>query len=190
MQSVTMVWLLEWAYRVQKVADILARGACGQDAWEAGLAGGGSVLGAGERVDGGMRAAAALHPDAERLHAAVMGLPLLTRGVVMQQAMVGGVPDWFPGAAVVERYARDGRGQPIRVYDGNRRFVGYRRERVVMVEGEDIGLDAEGLRLARDVYAIWIDGVERLAGMRLGLVAHRVTGAGAALAPWGDAQAA
>lgn len=189
MRDVTMVWLLEWAYRVQRVGDVEKLG-CQQDAWEARLSGGGCAIAAGERVDTSLRCAANVHPDAERLHGAVLGLPALARGVVMHQAKVGGVPEWFPGAVVVERYARDEAGQPIRVYNGNRRFVGYKREQVVLVDGQDVGLDPEGLRLARDVYAIWVDGVARLVGVDIGLVSHRVCGVGARMVPWSDSVAA
>lgn len=184
MRDVTMVWLLEWAYRVQRVGEADRLGLCVQDRWERGLIGGGSPLAAGPRVDGGIGGLAPMHADAEAVHAAVQALPLLTGGLVMQYATVGGRPDWVPGATVVERYARDDRGQPIRVYDGNRNFRGYRRERVVTVGGRDIGMCGDGLRLARDVWDLWAGGVLVLAGTMGGLTAHRVTGAGVRLQPW------
>ncbi|MBP7339425.1 hypothetical protein [Niveispirillum sp.] len=190
MRDVTMVWLLEWAYRVQRIGEADRLGLCVQERWERGLIGARSPLASGPRVDEGVGGLAAVHADAEAVHAAVLRLPFLTRGVIQQYAVIGGCPDWVQGATVVERYARDENGQPIRVYDGNRNFRGYRRERVVMVAGEDIGMCEDGLRLARDVWELWAGGVLALAGSVAGLMSHRVTGAGVWLRPWVQENAA
>lgn len=190
MRDVTMVELLDWSYRVQQVAALTLRGPTMQDRWERGLAGGGCALAAGPRVDGGGAWAVSVHADAEAVHVAVLaGLGDLERGLVIDHAVSGRVPPSYVGAVAEYRLLlRD--GKPVAVRDRHRAVVGYRRREVVLVDGQETGLDFDGLVFARWAYECWAGAVTSLSARRWQLSAHRVTGPGVALRPWEERQAA
>ncbi|MBP7336878.1 hypothetical protein [Niveispirillum sp.] len=186
MRDVTMVWLLEWAYRVQLVLEAADQGMTQAERWERGLSGPACALGAGPRVDGGAQGGAArCHGDAEAVHAAVWARTSgLARGLVLRHARTGGQPDWCPGAEVRRVVVCKPNGRPERVYDANRNFVGVKTRDAVFQGVVDTGLCPDGLALARDSWVLWADAVHRLTLHDWRLSEHRVVGAGVALRPW------
>lgn len=186
MQDVTMVWLLEWAYRVQLVLEAADQGMTQAERWERGLSGPACALGAGPRVDGGAQGGVArCHGDAEAVHAAVWAKTQgVARALVLHHARTGGRPDWVPGAEVRRVVVCRPNGRPERLYDANRNFVGVKMREAVFQGVVDTGLCPEGLRLARDAWALWAGAVHRLALHDWRLSEHRVVGAGADLRPW------
>lgn len=186
MQDVTMVWLLEWAYRVQCVLEAADQGMTQAERWERGLAGPACPLGAGPRVDGGAQGGVArCHGDAEAVHAAVFAATSgLARSLVVDVARTGMRPDWAPGAVVRRVVVRRANGKPYVVRDAHGNAVGLKTREAVFVGDVDTGLCGDGLRLARDAWTLWAGAVQRLAGWGWRLAEHRVVGAGVDLRPW------
>lgn len=181
MKNICMADLVAWAFRDQKVD---SPGFTLQERLEIGLGNPPSLLRSSVRVDQSLHGLHKVHPDAETLFDAVRRLDGFIQALVAQYGRTGDRPDWVPGAVLVERYARDEKGNPIRIYDFNRRFIGYRRERVALVDGQDIGLCEDGLRLARDVWEIWAGAMFTLCVTVGPMSAHQVMGPGVERRPW------
>lgn len=181
-----MVWLLDWAYRVQLVVEAADRGVTQAERWERGLLGPSCVLGAGPRVDGGTQSGIArCHEDAEAVHAAVLGnCQGLVRGLIIHYARCGGAPEWWPGAEVRRVPVLRANGKPWIVRDASGNPKGVRMRDGVLVNGKDTGLCPAGLALARDSWAAWADGVWRLAVLKWDLRQFRVVDVGVPLLPW------
>ncbi len=186
MRDVTMVWLLDWAYRVQCVLEASDLGMTQAERFERGLAGPACPLGAGPRVDGGAQGGAArCHGDAEAVHAAVWSKTSgLARSLVLHHARTGGQPDWVPGAEVRRVVVRKANGRPEMVRDAHGNALGVKMRDAVFVGADDTGLCPDGLALARDSWVVWAAAVQRLALHDWRLSEHRVVGAGVALRPW------
>jgi hypothetical protein len=186
MRDVTILDLLEWAYRHQLVLEASDRGLTQAERWERGLTRLRSPLAAGPRVDGGSGwGSGRCHADAETVHAVVSALTKSEqRAALIRHARVGSRPAWFPGAEARRIAVLRANGNPVRLYDGNRNCIGLKTRLAVFIGDRDTGLCPEGLRLAREAWTLWAEGVQKLAGYSWQLCAHRVVGNGVAVRPW------
>ena len=187
--------MLIWAYRDQRADLLFGRGVWLFDVERraAGLpvqsiSGDGSAVierGAllGCRIDGGGPAAMQrIHTDAEAVHEEVLALgSRIERAAVVESAKTGERPDWMPGArAYMEPVlVASGKraGEPVRLYDKNRGWIGCR---------VTVGLSQELIDTRRAFYESWHGALVKLAGRLDGrLLKHQVAGPRAPARPWG-----
>ena len=186
--------MLIWAYRDQRVDLLFGRcvGLFNVERRAAGLpvqsiSGDGcavierdALLGC--RIDGGGPSALCIHPDAEAVHEEVRALKSrIERAAVIESAKTGERPDWMPGArAYMEPVlvaAGKRAGEPVRIYDKDRNWIGCR---------VTVGLAEEVIDARRAFYEAWRGALVKLAGRLAGrLLKHQVVGPRAPARPWG-----
>ena len=136
----------------------------------------------GCRIDGGGQAALRIHADAEAVHEEVLALESrIERAAVIESAKTGERPDWMPGAraymAPVLVAAGKLAGEPARLYDKNRNWIGCR---------VTVGLSREAIDTRRALYKAWHCALVKLAGRLDGrrLLKHQMVGPRAPARPW------
>lgn len=183
LQQIDIVDLLRWAYQVQRVDEVMRRivpttagmgyRSNGETVLRTGclgvVSGGGGGFGAG----GGLH----LPDDAERVHDAVLSLPKIKIGLVIEYAKAGAVPDWMPGAMPMPRPVLRPNGKPqVEYHDVEKRMPAY-----CLLRYEP---DPDHLAFVRETYALWWDGIAALAGRLRGLDRFAVTGPMVKREPW------
>jgi hypothetical protein len=183
--------LIVWAYHVEQ-ADKAGRGG-----W--GLGGGSDSILRVERAalagSAGGTTGNVCHPDAEAIHAAVLGLSRWERALVISHGHASSRPDWMTGARLVMAAVEGVRGNPKRIYDQGRNVIGHQvRPACELAAGEvhyaPMGRDVgewfsdlvDGHRV---MYAAWRDALARLACELDGALGDcRPVGPAAPARPW------
>lgn len=124
----------------------------------------------GSGADGG-----GVHPDAAAVHAAVLALTGLRRGVVLEYAIRGCVPEWE--VPIMMLPVLDARGQPLVIRDRGKRAI------ACVIEPT---ADRDEIEWARKVYGYWHDGLGDVAAALLGS-GLSVTGPATDAEPWNGA---
>lgn len=134
------------------------------------------------------RIGSGLHPDAEAVHAAVLGLSRFQQELVIRHARVNGRPDWMPGARPVMAGVLTSRGTTARIYDANGNAIGHKvRCGVECGSAVYYGWTMERVADVRSFWAAWWDALADLAEyLRIGsfLTAHSVGGPAVLARPW------
>lgn len=202
-EPITVVRLLAWVYRDQKADLMSGKGLHGLEAGADGRDGGsfghGSSCVATVEMNGLLgtiiRSTAwqqrpSLHPDAERVHDLVMGMPWAMAGLLIRNGKAGSEPDWG---------AREQRLEPIIQKGGH--IVDYAVAEVVEVcygsrNRRSIEVcycpvmpypSDESIAAMREVYGMWHDGLSRVFSTLSdphSLARWEVTGIGAKAEPW------
>ena len=121
-QGWSMRELLVWTYREQRADEVYQSvpGRVGPGGVRSTMLRAQRIGLLGVRVDCDGAAgwgSAALHPDAETIHEAVLRLGPECIGPVIHHAKTAGEPDWLPNADTSPRPVLNGKGKPVMIYD-------------------------------------------------------------------------
>lgn len=173
---------LTWAYREQRADEVYGSvaGRVGPGGVRSGMVRAQRIGLLGVRVDcdgASGWGSAALHPDAEAIHEAVLRLPPECVGPVIHHAKTAGQPDWLPHADTSPRPVLNGKGKPVMIYPE----TGKRKAPIAC----RIGYDCSPAHLAfmRQQYLTWWAALAALATQFGRTWGWRVA-PGAAREPW------
>ena len=150
-------------------------------------------------VDGGTNVGHECHPDAEAVHFAVLRLSKVQQALVIGNAKNGTRPDCLAGAKLVMAAAVNSQGNPKRLYDASRNFIGHAiKPAIEMPDGKLFDLPKDPFKLVqmsfeqvvgshRDQYAAWHEALSSLTVYLNGgawLSDYVATGPSASDRPW------
>ena len=169
--------LLHWVYQEQRADDVDAATVARPGAVGSNCRALMRHAALGTAIDGGGYAANDLHPDAEAAHAAVLSLPPLELGLVVEFARSGLRPDWLEDETVrpVKVLNRD--GQPAMEYWDDR----CRNPAFCLLRYDP---EPAHVEFVRGVYITWWDALARLGERLEDLESYRVVGPDFPREPW------